>query len=252
MLKAICIGWLGLSLALVACGGGEASGEDVGSGDGAFSTSDFTEDQVLPYVNGWVDPATGLAGVGQFDRLHSTIHDDVKCSTMVAIAAGVVGGEKRFLALLDAVAKHREGMKDDLAVIQDVRDAVAAKQLTPRLIHELTDVMVRAFGLLGGALDSQIAAMVRDSGWQAVHVGSSKPQDLVDSLKPGEIVPLGIIADGEGHITLLWKDGQGTVRLYDSDDVHGSHVMPRGSAPYNKRLEDPQSSWDRREKYQLP
>jgi hypothetical protein len=206
----------------------------------------------LPYVNGWVDPVKGLAGVGQFDRLNTTIHDDVKCSTMVAIAAAVVGGEKPFLALVDAVAKKREGMKDDLAVIQSVRDAIAAKQLTPRLIHQLTDVMVRAFGLLGGAFDSQIAAMVRDSGWQAVHVGSSKPQDLVDSLKPGEIVPLAIIADGEGHITLIWKDGQGTVRLYDSDDIHGSHVLPRGTEAYNKRIQDPQSSWDRREKYTLP
>jgi hypothetical protein len=200
-------------------------------------------------VNGWVDPTRGLAGVGQFDRLQSTIHDDVKCSTMVAIAAGIIGGQQRFLSLLDVVAKRRAGKKDDLDVIEAVRSAAMAQALTPRLLHQLTDVMVRAFDLYHGALDSQIAAMVRDSGYQPIHVGSSKPQDLVDSLEDDEIVPLGTVADGEGHITLLWKDAHGIVRLYDSDDVHGSHVMPRGSAPYRKRIEDPQSGWDRREKY---
>jgi hypothetical protein len=177
-----------------------------------------------------------------------TIHDDVKCSTMVAIGAAIVGGEKRFVKLLDAVEKQREGKKDDLDVLARVRAAVAEKRLTPRLLHELTDVMVRAFGLLGGALDSQIAAMIRDSGYEAVHVGSSNPQDLVDSLQPNEIVPMGTVADGEDHVILIWKDGAGTVRIYDSDDLHG-HVMPRGSAPYRARIEDPKSRWDRREKF---
>jgi hypothetical protein len=62
-------------------------------------------------------------------------------------------------------------------------------------------------------------------------------------------VPLGTVADKIPHITLLWKDEHGVVRLYDSDDVHGTHVMPRGSAAYQKRVDDPQSSWDREEKF---
>jgi hypothetical protein len=231
---------------LTACASGDDS--DASSGDSAFTSTDFTEDTVFPYTDGWVDAPRGLDGLGQFDRLKGTIHDDVKCSTMVAIGAAIVGGEQRFTKLLDAIEKKRAGFKDDLATIASVRAAVADKRLTPRLIHEMTDTMVRAYGLFGGAFDSQIAEMIRASGYEAVPVGSSKPNALVDSLSPGEIVPLGIIADGEGHIILIWKDTKGTVRIYDSDDLKG-HVMPRGSAAYDKRVGDPQSSWDRREKY---
>jgi hypothetical protein len=60
---------------------------------------------------------------------------------------------------------------------------------------------------------------------------------------------MGTVADNIPHITLLWKDARGVVRLYDSDDVHGSHVMPRGSKPYNVRVTDAQSSWELAEKY---
>lgn len=36
--------------------------------------------------------------------------------------------------------------------------------------------------------------------------------------------------------------------MYDSDDVGGSHVMPRGSKAYNERLKL-EASWDLGEKY---
>jgi hypothetical protein len=242
--------FLAAMLGLFTACAASSSGDDPSgaSSDSAFTATDFTEDTVLPYTGGWVDAPHGLDGLGQFDRLKGTIHDDVKCSTMVAIGAAIVGGEQRFTKLLDAIEKKREGKKDDLATLASVRAAVAGKRLTPRLLHELTDTMVRAYNLIGGALDSQIAEMVRASGYEAVPVGSSKPDALVESLAPGEVVPLGIIADGEGHIILIWKDMGGTVRIYDSDDLHG-HVMPRGSAAWLKRVNDPQSSWDRREKY---
>ena len=90
--------------------------------------------------------------------------------------------------------------------------------------------------------------MVRASGYEAVHVGSKKPDVLVDHLLENEIVPLSIVAEGIPHITLLWKDREGTVRLYDSDDIR-KHVMPRGSPGYNERMNDAESSWDLAEKY---
>jgi hypothetical protein len=228
-----------------ACAGPEPSG----GRDDDFSKSDFAEDSVLPYAGAWLDPPKALAGIGQFDRLKGTIHDDAKCSTMVAIAAAIVGGKERFLRLLDAVARLRDDKRDDLAVLARVREAVDQGALTPRHLHELTEALVRAYKVAHGAFDEQIAQMVLDSGYAAVHVGSTKPHVLVDHLKEGEVVPLSIVAEGIPHITLLWKDGRGTVRLYDSDDVHGPHVMPRGSKPYNARMDDPQSSWDLAQKY---
>jgi hypothetical protein len=95
--------------------------------------------------------------------------------------------------------------------------------------------------------------MIVASGYVTVKVGSTKPDVLVDKLGDREIVPLSIMApEGDKlipHITLLWKDARGVVRLYDSDDVGGSHVMPRGSKPYNDRMSRPDSSWDLAEKY---
>lgn len=214
-----------------------------------YSASDFAEDTVLPYSGDWLDAPKALSGIGQFDRLKGTIHDDAKCSTMVAVAAAIVGGKDHFVRFVDSVAKIRAGRRDDLEIVERVRAAVEAKALTPRLIHEFTECAVRAYDVAHGAFDSQISTMIRASGYTTVHVGSKKPQVLVDSLENREVVPLGTIADGEAHITLLWKDARGVVRLYDSDDVGGSHVMPRGSAPYRKRIDDPKSGWDPGDKY---
>lgn len=214
-----------------------------------YTASDYAEDSVLPYKGSWLDPPKALAGVGQFDRLRGTIHDDAKCSTMVAIGAAIVGGEARFSRLLDEVTRLREGRRDDLAVIDRVRAAITERRLTPRHLHELTEVLVRAYKVAHGAFDEQIADMVRASGYQSVRVGSLKPQVLIDSLAEGEVVPVSTVAEGIPHITFVWKDQRGTVRLYDSDDVGGSHVMPRGSAPYRARIDDPLSAWDLREKY---
>jgi hypothetical protein len=243
-----------LLAASVACGG-EPSAE-VGSEDDDYTASDYPADQVLPYAGGWLVAPKTLAGVGQFDRLRGTIYDDSKCSTMVAIGAAIVGGEDYFVRFVDAVARKRDGKRDDLEVLERVRAAVAEKRLTPRHLHELTDVTVRAYDLRGGAYDEQIAEMVKASGYRSVRVGSSKPQVLVDALQENDVVPLSIMAP-EGnrlipHITLLWKDRRGVVRLYDSDDVGGSHVMPRGSRAYNDRMTRPDSAWDLAEKYRQP
>ena len=81
-----------------------------------------------------------------------------------------------------------------------------------------------------------------------MNVGSSKPQTLVDHLENNQVLPLGIVAENIPHITLVWKDGAGVVRLYDSDQLHG-HVFARGSAQYRARIDDPQSSWDLKTKY---
>ena len=233
------------------CGGGAAASasEQPEAEEQDFAKSDFAEDAVLPYAGGWLDVPHALAGVGQFDRLKSTVHDGSKCSTMVALAAAVIGGRDAFLAFVAEVAKKRAPHADDVAITAAVEDAVAADALTPRLLHELTEVVVRAYGVEYGAYDAQIAAMIRASGWTSVHVGSEKPAALVASLAPGDAAPLATVADGEAHITLLWMDGKGVVRLYDSDDIHGSHVLTRGSALYRARVDDPQSGWDRREKY---
>ena len=109
--------------------------------------------------------------------------------------------------------------------------------------------MSRAYGVNHGAFDEQIATMVKASGYGAVHVGSTKPEVLVDHLGENEVVPLGVVTENIPHVTLLWKDARGTIRLYDSDDVGGSHVMPRGSAAYNVRMRADDSSWDLAEKY---
>jgi hypothetical protein len=236
---------------LFACGGGAAR-DDAASSDSAYAKTDFREDAVLPYTGGWLDPPRALAGVGQFDRLASTVHDGAKCSTMVALAASIIGGHDRFLALVSEVERLRAPYPSDLAITADVRAADAALALTPRLLHQFTEVVVRAYKLETGATDAQIAKMIRASGWEAVPTGSKKPAVLVASLGPGDIVPLATVADGEPHITLLWKDVAGAVRLYDSDDIHGSHVLAEGSALYEARVGDPQSEWDRREKYTLP
>lgn len=242
------------AFALAACGGADA--DDPGARDDDFTQGDFPADQVLPYKDGWLDAPHALAGVGQFDRLKTTKHDDAKCSTMVAMAAAVVGGEDHFVRFLDAVAKKREGRADDLAIIDRARTAVAEKKLTSRHLQEFTEVVVRAYGVENGAYDGQISEMVRASGYQPVKIGSSKPADLVAALAPNEVVPLSIMSpeeDGSSvlipHITLIWMDARGVVRLYDSDDFHGSHVMARGSAPFNDRMTRPDSSWDLREKY---
>ncbi len=232
---------------LAACAGAPDGGD--GTNEDDFARSDTPEDTVLPYSGAWLDVPKALSGVGQFDRLRGTVHDDAKCSTMVAMAAAIVGGRDRFVTFLDAVAKKRTGKKDDLDVVEGVRGAALRKQLTPRHLHDLTDVVVRAYGVAGGAYDGQIANMVRASGYVSVHVGSSKPSVLIDSMEPGDVVPLAIVAENIPHITLLWKDARGVVRLYDSDDIHGSHVLPRGSAGYRMRIEDPQSGWELRDKY---
>lgn len=218
-----------------------------------FTKSDFPADQVLPYSGSWLDAPKALAGIGQFDRLKTTIHDDSKCSTMVAIGAAIAGGEVKFVKLLDSIAKKREGRREDLAIVDRVRGAVAEKKLTSRHLSELTEVMVRAYDVQHGAFDEQIREMVEASGYVTVKVGTTKPDELVDELREREVVPLSIMApEGDKlipHITLLWKDARGVVRLYDSDDVGGSHVMPRGSKGYNDRMGRPDSSWDLAEKY---
>jgi hypothetical protein len=243
-----------LLLVMAGCAGEpDSATPEPGTADDDFTASDFAADEVLPYTNGWLNAPKALAGIGQFDRLKGTIYDDAKCSTMVALGAAVVGGEARFVRFVDAIAKKREGKRDDLAAIERVRTAVAEKKLTSRHLHELTEAAVRAYDVRFGAFDEQIAEMVRASGYVPVKVGSTKPGVLVDHLLDNEIVPLSIMApEGDKlipHITLLWKDGRGVVRLYDSDDVGGSHVMPRGSKPYNDRMSRPDSSWDLAEKY---
>lgn len=234
-----------LALAVAACGA--APSDDSASQDQAFAKSDYAEDSLLPYSGGWLDVPKALAGVGQFDRLKSTVHDGSKCSTMVALAAAIVGGRDAFLAFVAKVAALRSAHADDLAVTAQVTASVDA--LTPRLLHTFTEVVVRAYGVENGAYDGDIAKMIRASGWSSVNVGSKKPADLVASLDDGDIVPLATVADNEAHITLLWKDASGVVRLYDSDDIHGSHVLPRGGALYDARVDDPQSGWDLREKF---
>jgi hypothetical protein len=231
------------------CGGAAASSADEGTRADEYAASDFPEDTLLPVAGDWLDPPRALAGVGQFDRLKTTIHDDAKCSTMVAVAAAIVGGRARFLEFLDAVAALRAGHGDDLAIVDRARAAALASKLTPRHLHELTEAVVRAYKVAYGAYDKQIIAMVKASGYEAVHVGSRKPLVLVEALGPREVVPLGTIADNEGHVILLWKDARGTARLYDSDDIHGSHVLLHGSALYRARMENPATSWDPGDKY---
>lgn len=238
-----------LSLSLVAVGcSGEAAPGDASPREDEFKASDYAEGEVLPYAGDWLDAPRALGGIGQFDRLKGTVHDDAKCSTMVAVAAAIIGGRERFTTFLDAVARLRAGRADDLAILEDVRAASAERRLTPRHIHMLTEAVVRAYGVANGAYDGQISRMVRASGYVAVPVGSKLANVLVDHLEPHEVVPLATIADGEAHITLLWKDGRGTVRLYDSDDIAG-HVMARGSARYRARVDDPRSVWDLAQKY---
>ena len=245
------LSWVGFLLlygvAAGGCGGEAAPAE--GAQEDDFAASDFAESSVLPHAGDWLDAPHALAGIGQFDRLRGTVHDDAKCSTMVGIAAAIIGGRERFLGLVSDVERLRAGKSDDLAIIAGVRQAVAANKLTPRHIHELTEVMVRAYGVATGAYDGQISRMVRASGYTIVRVGSSQPDALVAALAPSEVVPLATIADNEDHITLLWKDARGVVRLYDSDDIHGSHVLPRGSAKYVARVGDPRSRWALAEKY---
>jgi len=235
-----------LSVAAAGCAS-EAAPNDVAKED-EFKAGDFAEGEVLPYAGDWLDAPKALGGIGQFDRLRGTVHDDAKCSTMVAIAAAIIGGRERFTMFLDAVARLRAGRTEDLAIIDDVRVASAEKRLTARHIHVLTEAVVRAYGVANGAYDGQISRMVRASGYVPVQVGSKVATVLVDHLEPHEVVPLATVADGEAHITLLWMDGRGTVRLYDSDDIHG-HVMPRGSPAYRVRVEDPRSVWDLAQKY---
>lgn len=233
------------------CGGADASpsSADEGGREDDFTASDFAEDAPLPYAGDWLDAPHALAGIGQFDRLRGTVHDDAKCSTMVGIAAAIVGGRERFLALVGQIERLRAGRSDDLAITKRVREAVAQNKLTARHIHELTEAMVRAYKVANGAYDGQISRMVKASGYVGLPTGSSRPEALVAALEPREVVPLATVADEIPHITLLWKDARGVVRLYDSDDVHGSHVMPRGSAKYRARVDDPQSAWSLAEKY---
>src|SRR5688500_15394609 len=77
---------------------------ETATGEDDFTKSDFPADEVLPYSGSWLDAPKALAGVGQFDRLKTTIHDDSKCSTMVSIGAAIAFGEERFVKLLDSVA----------------------------------------------------------------------------------------------------------------------------------------------------
>lgn len=237
-----------LSLAIAAVGCGAESAPDTAGSEDDYKAGDFAEGEVLPYAGDWLDAPKALGGIGQFDRLRGTVHDDAKCSTMVAVAAAIIGGRERFTTFLDAVARLRAGRTEDLALIEDVRAASAEKRLTPRHIHMLTEAVVRAYGVANGAFDGQISRMVRASGYVPVPVGSKLASVLVAHLEPHEVVPLATVAEGVAHITLLWMDARGTVRLYDSDDIHG-HVMVRGSAAYRVRVDDPQSSWELAQKY---
>ena len=242
---------VGFAALLFACGGEPSA--STGAADEDFTKSDFRADDVLPYAGDWLDAPKALAGIGQFDRLRGTIHDDAKCSTMVAMAAAVVAGKDRFLRFLDAVVRLRESRRDDLAIVDRARTATLENRLTSRHVHELTEVVVRAYRVGNGAYDEQIAEMIRASGYRAVKVGSTEPAVLVDALDEGDVFPLSILApDGDKlipHITLVWKDRRGVVRLYDSDDIGGPHVLPRGSAGYRDRMTRAGSSWDLGETY---
>ena len=240
-----------LAALLFACGGDPAP--EIGAADEDFTKSDFPADQVLPYAGDWLDAPKALAGIGQFDRLRGTIHDGAKCSTMVGMAAAVVAGKERFLRFLDVVARLREGRRDDLAILERVRAATRENRLTSRHLHDLTETVVRAYDVRFGAYDEQIAEMIVASGYRTMKVGSTKPEALVDALDEGDVFPLSILSpEGDKlipHITLVWKDRRGVVRLYDSDDIGGPHVLPRGSAGYRDRMTRPGSSWDLGEKY---
>ena len=239
---------LSLAIATATAGCATESGPTAVEQEDEFKAGDFAEGEILPYAGDWLDAPKALNGIGQFDRLKGTIHDDAKCSTMVAVAAAIIGGRERFTSLLDAVARLRAGRAEDLAIIDDVSAASADKRLTPRHLHQLTEAIVRAYGVAHGAYDGQISRMVRASGYVPVQVGSKVGTVLVAHLEPHDVVPLATIADGVAHITLLWMDGRGTVRLYDSDDIR-NHVMARGSAGYRMRVEDPRSTWDLAQKY---
>ena len=239
-----------LALALALAVGCSAPPPDNPEGaEDDFSRTDTAEDAVLPYKGAWLDAPRALSGVGQFDRLKGTIHDDARCSTMVAIAAAIVGGPDRFGRVLSEGARLRAADRDDLRMVDRAREAADERRLTPRHLHELSDVVVRAYKVANGAYDGEISRMVRASGYTSIPVGSKRADMLVASLEPGEVVPLATVAENIPHITLLWRDAAGTVRLYDSDDVKGSHVMPRGSARYRERVEDPQSEWSLAAKY---
>src|SRR5260221_8537027 len=121
--------WL-LLLLCAACGGTAAS--DDGAREDDFAKADYREDSVLPYSGDWLDVPHALAGIGQFDRLKGTVHDDAKCSTMVALSASIVGGKDHFLTLVSAAARIRASHADDVAITKSVQDAVAARALTPR------------------------------------------------------------------------------------------------------------------------
>ena len=195
-------------------------------------------DQRLPYRRGWLDAPAALAGLTQQDRLPETTRDEEKCAPMVALAAAIVSGRGNFERLLRAVEERRSGVSNprDQKALPQIRAHFEAGCLTTGDLQRFGDAFYRAFLTGLGADDDEIERMLTACGLKAVKTLGSTPAEILNSLRRGELFPTSLVVDGIWHVTLIWKDAAGVVRLYDSDRLRGSQVLTAGTPRFERYL----------------
>ena len=68
-------------------------------------------------------------------------------------------------------------------------------------------------------------------------------------LKRGELFPMNLVVDDVWHVTLVWKDRDGIVRLYDSDRLPGSQVFVERSPGFERYITAHTAETPLREKF---
>jgi hypothetical protein len=156
---------------------------------------------------------------------------------MVAMAAAIVSGKGAFERLLKKVEGRRRGVVSprDHKALPVVRANFERSRLTAGDLQKFADALYRAFLPGDGASDEEIEAMITACGLRAVKTPMDA-REIVRGLQPGELFPFSLVVDDIWHVTLVWKDAAGAIRLYDSDRLPGTQVFSAGTPEFDRYL----------------
>jgi hypothetical protein len=98
--------------------------------------------------------------------------------------------------------------------------------------------------------------MIQASGLEPLETGSTVPKEILADLEPGELFPLNLyLPEWEvWHVTLVFKDAEGTAWVFDSDkrDDWKNHLLREGTPEFGYYLGDETSEWLLHKKYRAP
>ncbi|MFM2151786.1 MAG: hypothetical protein RL199_221 [Pseudomonadota bacterium] len=251
--------------ALTACGS-DAPVEDSPTGgavaDGKFdgarnARGDWLANTRLPYDGDWLDLPVVLDGLSQFDYLSETTRDEERCGAMVSLAAALLGGPETFEHLLDRIEPKRRKDPRDKAALARARRAFDARTLTAGDLYRTADALLRSYvHKRGGSSDGDIDEMIQASGLEPLDAGSTVPREILADLEPGELFPLNLYLPHweVWHVTLVFKDDEGTAWVFDSDkrDDWKNHLLREGTPEFGYYLGDETAEWLLQKKYHAP